>query len=153
MGAHWVTVHGLNGPECLKELSVLEKKIRRQIESFRVLAVTVLTSFNSQTLPPIWREETIAKSVERLAESAQTSGLSSFVCSPDEVSILRNKYSESFLVVPGVRPDGTDHHDQKRVTTPRIALERGASALVIGRPITESADPAKASRAIAESLK
>jgi orotidine-5'-phosphate decarboxylase len=70
-----------------------------------------------------------------------------------EVGVAREKWPESFLVVPGVRPAGSDVSDQKRVVTPRQALDDGASVLVIGRPITAAADPAKAIAEIAVSLK
>ena len=75
------------------------------------------------------------------------------VCSGAEMAAAKEAWPEAFFVVPGVRPSGADVADQKRVVTPRRALDDGASVLVIGRPITGAADPAQAIREIAASLK
>jgi orotidine-5'-phosphate decarboxylase len=90
--------------------------------------------------------------VERLAELARSAGLDGIVCSGAEVAAARAKWPDGFFVVPGVRPAGGDMSDQKRVVTPRQALDDGASILVIGRPITAAADPATALRDIAAAL-
>jgi orotidine-5'-phosphate decarboxylase len=74
------------------------------------------------------------------------------VCSGAEVAAAKAAWSEGFFVVPGVRPEGTDIGDQKRVVTPRQALDDGASILVVGRPITAAPDPAAAIRDIASGL-
>lgn len=152
LGAHWVTVHALNGRLCLKELAGLEKQIRINRPDFKVLVVTVLTSFSEANLPSIWRQEPVSASVERLATEASLSGLHSFVCSSEEISKLKKLYPDSFLVVPGIRPAGSAVGDQVRVATPQAALKAGASALVIGRPIIGEKDPVSAARQIAESL-
>jgi orotidine-5'-phosphate decarboxylase len=152
MGAHWVTVHALNGPVCLKQLGDLEKEIQKDRKEFKVLVVTVLTSFSQKDLPPIWIQEPIEKSVLKLAESAHDVGLKSFVCSPEEISALRTSLPDSFLVVPGLRPQGSSSGDQKRTATPAAALEAGASALVIGRPIVEHVRPFDAAKEILGSL-
>ena len=89
LGAHWVTVHALSGLECLKELSSLEKTIRSEKKDFRILAVTVLTSFSEKNLPPIWKNISVGESVQELAKSAHEAGLKSFVCSPEEVTSLK----------------------------------------------------------------
>jgi orotidine-5'-phosphate decarboxylase len=84
---------------------------------------------------------------------AQKAGLSGVVCSPQEAGAIRDAMGPGFLrVVPGIRPLTTENHDQKRVATPVEALKAGASILVIGRPITGSADPQRAARTILESL-
>jgi orotidine-5'-phosphate decarboxylase len=81
-----------------------------------------------------------------LAKSADLDGV---VCSPQEVAMLRQACGKGFLlVVPGIRPAGAAIGDQKRVQTPRAAIEAGADYLVIGRPITEAPEPAAAARAI-----
>jgi orotidine-5'-phosphate decarboxylase len=152
LGAHWVTVHALNGPECLRDLSSLENEIRKTKRDFRVLAVTVLTSFSTQSLPPIWKDESIESSVVALAQSAHSSGVKSFVCSPEEVSKLHSLYNDGFFVVPGIRPTGSSAGDQKRTAAPSETIRAGASALVIGRPIIAAKDPAAAAREILESL-
>ena len=152
MGAHWVTVHALNGPECLKQLSVTEKAIQSQKSDFRILVVTVLTSFSEQTLPIIWKLQSIQASTQQLAAQAQSCGLNSYVCSPEEIKILRNQNKEAFLVVPGIRPVGSSNADQSRVALPLEAVKLGASAIVVGRPIIQSSDPVKATKEILESL-
>jgi orotidine-5'-phosphate decarboxylase len=91
--------------------------------------------------------------VKRLADLAQSSGLDGVVCSPQEITLLRGHCGKDFkLVVPGIRPEGSASGDQKRVMTPRQALQAGADYLVIGRPITEAADPQQAAAAILNSL-
>jgi orotidine-5'-phosphate decarboxylase len=74
------------------------------------------------------------------------------VCSGAEVAAVRAQWPDGFFVVPGVRPEGADQADQKRIVTPREALDGGASVLVIGRPITDAADPARAVMDIAATL-
>lgn len=152
MGAHWVTVHALNGPECLRELKILETEIRKNRSEFRVVAVTVLTSFTEKTLPPIWKKESIEQSVESLAASAIEAGLESLVCSPLEISKLKKLFPQVFLIVPGIRTEGSDAGDQKRIATPRGAIDSGASALVIGRSILESSKPIETVQAILKSI-
>ena len=83
---------------------------------------------------------------------AQSAGLDGIVCSGAEVAAARAAWADGFFVVPGVRPAGGDVSDQKRVVTPRQALDDGASILVIGRPITAAEDPATALRDIAAAL-
>jgi orotidine-5'-phosphate decarboxylase len=81
-----------------------------------------------------------------LAQLAIDSGLSSLVCSPEEVVALRQRFPDAFLVTPGVRMGQEDRGDQSRICDPTTALRRGASALVVGRPICESLDPAQAAK-------
>jgi orotidine-5'-phosphate decarboxylase len=152
LGAHWVTVHALNGSECLNKISEVEFKIKNQITNFRVLAVTVLTSFSEKNLPSIWQKQSLQKSVTDLAEDAFASGLSSIVCSPEEIESLKALNKNSFLVVPGIRPSGSGTSDQVRVATPSMAVTRGADALVIGRPIIESSDPVRVAKEISDTL-
>lgn len=152
MGAHWVTVHALNGPECLRELKKIEDDVRKSRPEFRVVVVTVLTSFTAKTLPPIWRTEPLEKSVEVLAGSAMDAGLESLVCSPLEIANLKKAFPLSFLIVPGIRTEGSDSGDQKRTATPAGAMKTGASALVIGRSVLESGEPVKTVQGILDSL-
>jgi orotidine-5'-phosphate decarboxylase len=152
MGAHWVTVHALNGSECLRELKKLETEIRKTRADFRVVAVTVLTSFTEKTLPPIWKKESVEQSVEALAASAIEAGLESLVCSPLEIASLKKQFPNSFLIVPGIRTEGSEAGDQKRTATPKGAINSGASAIVIGRPILETSNPVEAVQGILKSL-
>jgi orotidine-5'-phosphate decarboxylase len=115
----------------------------------RIVAVTVLTSLDETDLAAVGQQGPVAEQVQRLALLAREAGLHGVVCSPKEAAALRTLCGPDFLlVVPGIRPVGAAVGDQKRVMSPREALAAGASRLVIGRPITEAADPAEAARAI-----
>ncbi|MGB7266838.1 MAG: orotidine 5'-phosphate decarboxylase / HUMPS family protein, partial [Terracidiphilus sp.] len=89
------------------------------------------------------------KQVELLTKMGLKAGIRGFVCSPQEVGALRTLTGpEGVIVVPGIRPAGSQTGDQKRIATPADALRSGASYLVVGRPITQAPDPAKAAEAI-----
>lgn len=118
----------------------------------KVVGVTVLTSLDKTDLTATGVSGSPADQVRRLADLAQDSGIDGIVCSGAEVGAARAAWPEGFLVVPGVRPPGADLADQKRVVTPREALDDGASVLVIGRPITASPNPARAVSEIAATL-
>ena len=118
----------------------------------KVVAVTVLTSLDASDLAEAGVIGSPAEQVERLAELARDAGVDGIVCSGAEVGAARRTWPDGFFVVPGVRPAGGDAGDQKRVVTPRQALDDGASVLVIGRPITAAPDPAQALREIAAAL-
>jgi orotidine-5'-phosphate decarboxylase len=145
VGAAFCTVHAQAGKEALAQLAELEAELCK-IRPFRILAVTVLTSFKQETLPPMVSKIPIADQTVTLAKLVIESGLSGLVCSPEEVESLRKLFPGAFLVTPGVRLSGEDRGDQKRVSDPITALKRGASALVVGRPIYESLEPAKAAK-------
>jgi orotidine-5'-phosphate decarboxylase len=118
----------------------------------KVVAVTVLTSLDESDLAAAGVSGSPADQVARLAALARDSGVDGIVCSGAEVATARAAWPEGFFVVPGIRPAGADVGDQKRVMTPAQALADGASVLVIGRPVTGAADPAKAIMDIASSL-
>jgi len=118
----------------------------------KVVGVTVLTSLDAKDLAAVGVADAPADQVSRLARLARSAGLDGIVCSGTEVGTARATWPEGFFVVPGVRPAGGDIGDQKRVVTPRQALDDGASILVIGRPITDAPDPARAIADIAASL-
>ncbi|HEX4922816.1 MAG TPA: orotidine 5'-phosphate decarboxylase / HUMPS family protein, partial [Bdellovibrionales bacterium] len=119
---------------------------------FRILAVTVLTSFKTETLPPMLRHIPIPEQAMALAKMAVDCGISGLVCSPEEVESLRHQFPNAFLVTPGVRLSHEDRGDQKRVSDPTTALKRGASALVVGRPIYDALEPALAAKAYYEEV-
>ncbi len=119
----------------------------------KVVAVTVLTSLDQDDLASIGVRASPERQVERLTELAREAGIDGIVCSGEEVKAARRAWPMGFLVVPGVRPEGSEIADQKRVVTPAQALGDGASILVIGRPITGAANPARAFTEIADSLK
>ncbi len=115
----------------------------------RLLAVTVLTSMDAGQLAGVGVAGTPAEQVLRLAKLAHGAGIKGMVCSPEEVADLREELGpEAMLVIPGIRPAGSDVGDQRRVATAGEAIARGASMLVVGRPITRAIDPAAAARAI-----
>ena len=118
----------------------------------KVVAVTVLTSLDDADLAAVGVGDPLADQVARLARLAHGAGLDGIVCSGAEVAAARTVWPDGFFVVPGVRPAGSDMADQKRVVTPRQALDDGASILVIGRPITAAPDPVRAIAEIADSL-
>lgn len=121
-------------------------------ETTRVVGVTVLTSLDGDDLASIGVQDGEHGQVERLTGLAKEAGLDGVVCSGFEVAAARKTWRDGFFVVPGVRPVGGAAGDQKRVMTPRQALDNGASILVIGRPITRAEDPDAAARAIAATL-
>ena len=118
----------------------------------KVVAVTVLTSLDGADLGLIGVAGDTGAQVERLAELARSAGLDGIVCSGNELEVVRAAWKDGFFVVPGIRPAEAAAGDQKRVMTPRAALDAGASILVIGRPITAAEDPAAALRAITATL-
>jgi len=136
-GASLVTIHALSGAEAMKKISILEQKLN-QLRPFKVLCVTILTSWDQQSLPPIIKEEEISRHVVSLADLARKSGLSGLVCSAEELDLLKDK--GHFIVVPGIRIDSLGD-DQKRIMPPELAMKKGASALVVGRPIITAANP------------
>ena len=118
----------------------------------KVVGVTVLTSLDGSDLSKAGVSGSPADQVRRLTELALEAGIDGVVCSGEEVASARDIWPEGFFVVPGVRPAGFEAADQKRVVTPRQALDDGASILVIGRPITAATNPGRAIREIAQSL-
>jgi orotidine-5'-phosphate decarboxylase len=120
----------------------------------RVLGVTVLTSMNDGDLEAVGQTGPAAAQVTRLARLAKSSGLDGVVCSPLEITAIRQACGPEFLIVtPGVRPAGADLADQRRVMTPAEAIRAGVDLLVVGRPITEAHDPAAAAKAIADEIR
>jgi len=141
-----LTVHAAGGKAMLAEAKAAAGP------ETRVVAVTLLTSLDQSDLAATGVQSSPAEQVERLARLARESGVDGIVCSGAEVGAARDAWSEGLFVVPGVRPAGGEVGDQKRVVTPRQALDSGASILVIGRPITGSADPARAIADIMDGL-
>lgn len=118
----------------------------------KVVAVTMLTSMDESDLLATGVAGSAHDHVLRLAGLAQEAGLDGIVCSGAEVRAAKAAWQKGFFVVPGVRPANGDAGDQKRVVTPRQALDDGASILVVGRPITQATNPDEAARAIEATL-
>jgi orotidine-5'-phosphate decarboxylase len=137
-----LTVHAAGGR------AMLEAAKAAAAPTTKVVAVTVLTSLDADDLQSIGVDSEPKQQVERLTALARSAGLDGIVCSGAEVAAARAVWPDGFFVVPGVRPAGGTEGDQKRVVTPREAIDAGASILVIGRPITGADDPAAALRDI-----
>jgi len=118
----------------------------------KVVAVTVLTSLDQGDLTDTGVLGDPLEHVTRLTKLAREAGLDGIVCSGAEVAHARKLWPSGYFVVPGVRPNGAGKGDQKRAVTPRQALDNGASILVIGRPITQAAEPDVAAREIEATL-
>lgn len=141
LGARLVTVHASGGS------SMLERAVEAAGKRCGVLAVTVLTSFDSPSLGAAWGRKriSISREVMRLAECAKLAGAHGIVCSGREAKVVRRKYGDSIsLLVPGIRLPGDRSHDQARTVTPQAARGAGATYVVVGRSVTGAKSPCEA---------
>ncbi len=147
LGASMLTVHAIGGS------AMLERAVARaakEATGLAIVAVTVLTSHTQTSLHDVGVDTSLERQVVRLAQIAWKSGVTHFVCSPNEASLLRAELGQgACLITPGIRPSGGAHHDQARVLTPSEAIRAGANRLVVGRPIRDAVDPRAAAIAIA----
>ena len=151
LGVAIVNVHAAGGTTMMR--AAADAAATAGAKRPKVIAVTMLTSLDQSDLAATGVANTPSEHVIRLAKLAKTSGLDGVVCSAHEIEPLRSALGRDFmLIVPGIRPAGAATGDQKRVMTPREAVTLGADILVIGRPITDAADPAAAARAIRDDL-
>jgi orotidine-5'-phosphate decarboxylase len=141
-----LTVHAAGGQAMMEDAKAAAPT------GTKVVGVTVLTSLDESDLKAVGYAGDPHEQVMRLTQLAKDAGLDGVVCSGEEVAAAKKLWPKGFFVVPGVRPADGVVGDQKRVVTPRQALDRGASVLVIGRPITQAEDPDKAARAIEATL-
>ncbi len=141
-----VTVHAAGGRAMMEDAKAAAPK------GTKVVGVSVLTSLDGEDLHSIGVPSDPHAQVEKLTMLAKEAGLDGVVCSGAEVAAAKKIWPRGFFVVPGVRPADGHSGDQKRVVTPRKALDAGASILVIGRPITQAVDPDEAARAIEATL-
>lgn len=142
LGATFLTVHAY--PQTMK--AAVEA---RAGSSLKILAVTVLTSYDADDLKEAGYRLSVVDLVEARARQAQALGVDGLVCSPEEAAGLRKIVGERMkLVTPGIRPAGSAKGDQKRAMTPARAVAAGADYLVVGRPILEAADPRAAAQAV-----
>lgn len=139
LGVWMVNVHAFGGQKMMEAArNELAKKTHKPL----LIGVTVLTSMERSDLEGIGLDVEPMEQVERLAKLTQTSGLDGVVCSAREVALVREICGKDFLTVtPGIRPEGSDVGDQKRVMTPKRAVEAGVDYLVIGRPVNQSESP------------
>lgn len=150
LGVAMLTLHVSGGPAML----------RAAVDSARetdacplLLGVTVLTSIDNADLAELGMVDKVGDQVLRLGEIAWNAGLDGLICAPQEITMLRERFEGQLkLVVPGIRPAGSPQDDQKRTLTPADAIGRGADILVVGRPITQAADPRAAALALAAEI-
>lgn len=155
LGAELLTVHASGGPAMIAAAVEGAAQGAREVRlpAPSVLAVTVLTSISETELDAVGLRGPCEDAVVRLGKLAIDAGAQGLVCSPREVASLRAAVGKApLLVVPGIRPSGSDVQDQARAETPAKAIGDGASLLVIGRPIREAADPVESTRAIAAEI-
>jgi len=151
----YLNVHAGGGFDMMKAANeaAQEEGAKLGIQPAKMIAVTVLTSFDEEGLKLVGQETPIEKQVLRLARLTKEAGMAGIVCSPREIKPVHDALGIEFiLITPGIRPKGTETGDQKRVMTPKEALDLGATHLVIGRPITGAKDPQAAIEKIYESL-
>jgi len=141
LGVWMVNVHASGGR---KMMETCVERLKAGNYSIQLIAVTVLTSMGREDLRDIGLDIEPFEQVKRLAKLTQDSGLDGVVCSAQEAKMLRQDLGAEFaLVTPGIRPAGANADDQKRIVTPKQAMLDGSTHLVIGRPITQSANPSQ----------
>jgi orotidine-5'-phosphate decarboxylase len=146
LGVEMLTVHAAGGRAMLEAAA---EAAMAEPGGPALLAVTVLTSMDAAELEATGIGGMTGAQVDRLAKLALEAGVPGLVSSPNEVANLRAQFgAKPLLVIPGIRPQGSEMGDQKRVATPAAAIAAGASYLVVGRPITRAEDPGAAARAI-----
>ena len=150
LGVRMLNVHAAGGPAMLAAAKSALDGVANPPE---LLAVTVLTSMDAAALKASGVDRSPAHQVELLAKICLAAGIRGFVCSPQEVATLRALTGpEGVIVVPGIRPAGSESGDQKRIATPAEAIRNGAGYLLVGRPITQAADPAVAAQAVLKEM-
>lgn len=150
-----ITIHTLGGKAMMQAAAQAAKEESEKLGKKKpiIVGVTILTSMDDQELQGIGINRATTGQVEILAKLAQESGLDGIVCSPHEIKLVKETCGNDFItVVPGIRPASSSSDDQKRVMTPKEAVNNGADYIVIGRPITKSDDPKKSAKEIFESL-
>lgn len=156
LGVTIFNVHAAGGSEMMRRTvaAVAESAHAEGLTRPSIIAVTVLTSADEMTLAEVGWSTTPEDLVSRLSLLAEAAGMDGVVASPREVGIVRSAVKKpGFIVVtPGVRPEGASRGDQSRVTTPREAITAGADYLVVGRPVIEAPDPAKAALKIIDEM-
>ncbi len=148
LGVTLLDVHALGGRAMIEAAAGARPAV-----GARLLAITVLTSHDEETLRELGLTGPLSAAVTRLALLAQRAGADGVVASPHEIALVRAACGPDFLIVtPGIRPAGARAGDQARAATPAAAIRAGADYIVVGRPILEAAEPAAAARAIVEEM-
>ncbi|MBT5073497.1 MAG: orotidine-5'-phosphate decarboxylase [Kordiimonadaceae bacterium] len=150
-----MTIHTAGGPAMMAAAAVAATEAAENVGCARpiIVGVTILTSLDDEDLKAVGYQNKVSDQVVRMAMLAKENGLDGVVCSPHEISLIKEACGKDFkLVVPGIRPAGSAKEDQKRIMTPNEAVKLGADYLVIGRPITQAGDPAIAAQQIANEI-
>jgi orotidine-5'-phosphate decarboxylase len=147
LGMTFLTIHGY--PQ------TMQAAVKgRGTSSLKLLGVTVMTSYDDRDLAEAGYARGVSATVRQRAEQARSAGVDGLIIAPEEAAAMRNQFGRSLtLVTPGIRPAGAAPIDQKRVMTPRAAIEAGADFLVVGRPITTAPDWKAAAEAIIAEIK
>ena len=156
LGISMLNVHASGGPAMMAKAAeaVKIKAAELEIPRPKLIAVTVLTSIDSEQWKALGYGPSLSEQVVHLAQLAQSSGLDGVVASPQEAEQIRRACGNGFMIVtPGIRPSGAAINDQSRIATPAGALKNGAHHLVVGRPITAAANPRSAAQAILQEMR
>ena len=143
----FTTIHISGGDEMMQASKSIKKNTK-------ILGVSILTSMDSKQTKKYYNESLVSTIVKKFAKAAKNNKLDGVVCSPQEIKYIRKEVGNDFIIVtPGIRFNNKiKSDDQKRIETPKRAIDLGANYLVIGRPITESKDPLKALKKINKTL-
>ena len=141
----FTTIHCTGGRKMMTECM----KLKNEMDSTtNIIGVTVLTSFDDQAIKEVGFNTSVIDTIDQVASLANECSIDGLVCSPLESKKLKNSFPELQLIVPGIRSSFDQTNDQKRILSAKEAIDNGADILVIGRPITEASDPAKAAEAL-----
>ncbi len=147
----YTTLHASGGSDMLKECVNLKKELN---SSTNLIGVTMLTSFDDDSINEIGMSGTVNKSVDNLSALAFDCGMDGIVCSPMEIKKVRETFGSKLkVIVPGIRNQTDNNNDQKRTLSAKKAIEFGADVIVVGRPITSADSPGKAAEIFHQSIK
>ncbi len=146
----YTTLHISGGSEMLKSSVSLKNELQSKTN---LLGVTILTSFDDNTIEELGFGSSVKHSIEQLTSIAHESGLDGIVCSPHEVKYIKETYKNKLkLIVPGIRSSNNVNNDQKRTLSAKEAISAGADIIVIGRPITKAKDPAESAQKLLQEI-
>jgi orotidine-5'-phosphate decarboxylase len=155
LGVDYLTIHTQGGTEMMKAAAKAANDARQKgLHAPKLIGVTVLTSISVETLhSELGVSASLIDHVKHCAQMAAASGLNGIVCSAADLPYLKSQLAQDFEVItPGIRFEGGEAHDQKRVATPKEAIANGSTILVVGRIITQAANPAEAAKQVIDSI-
>lgn len=155
LGVFMFNIHAMGGFDMMRQAvnAVHEMAFSLNCERPKVLAVTVLTSLGPEDLQRIGISADVEELVIRFARLGKDAGVDGVVASPREIGAIKKEYGSDFLVVtPGIRPESSEGHDQKRTMTPGEAIQTGADYIVVGRPVTQAPDPLAVVKSIIDEI-